>query len=106
MLCRTPAEAGGPDQGILRPLWGPRTAAHEGDTQHAQPPRLRQHRKSLQQPGPDPHPRYGTVGGRAPGEVNRDLDVVLLLQTKSPFKGHSLHRPCFIKEVARAHLLL
>lgn len=38
------------------------------------------------------------------GGGDRDLDVVLL-QTKSPFKGHSLHRPCFIKEVARAHLL-
>ena len=62
MLCRASAEAGGPDQGIPRPLRGPGASAHAGDTQHAQPPELAQHHQPLRQPGPDPHPRYVTQG--------------------------------------------
>nr|XP_031320245.1 runt-related transcription factor 3 isoform X2 [Camelus dromedarius] len=58
MLCRPSAEAGGPDQGVPRPLRGPGASAHAGDAKHAQPPRLTQHHKPLQQPGPDPHPRH------------------------------------------------
>lgn len=71
MLCRASTEAGGPDQGVPRPLRGAGAPAHAGDAERAQPPRLTQHRRPLQQPGPDPHPRYGAGRGGCGGRRGR-----------------------------------
>lgn len=82
MLHRAPAEDRRPDQGLPRPLWRP---AHACNTKHTQPPWLSQHHEPLQQPGPDPNPRYGgaeTLGERA-GRWIRIQDAVHLSQAKS-----------------------
>ena len=66
ILHRAPAEDRRPDQGLPRPL---RRPAHACNTKHTQPPWLSQHHESLQQPSPDPNPRYG--GAELRGEQAR-----------------------------------
>lgn len=82
MIHRAPAEDRRPDQGLPRPL---RRSSHACNTKHTQPPWLSQHHEPLQQPGPDPNPRYGggeTHREQAAGWI-RIQDPVHLSQAKS-----------------------
>jgi hypothetical protein len=89
LLHRAPAENRRPDQGVPRALWGP---AHARDTEHAQPPRLTQHHKPLQQPGPDPNPRYRRVGAVAGRGVEPGQSPPAPEQ--APLKGDSVPLFC------------